>query len=150
MASLPWTLHRCVIRSAGEGHYRSEMPDLYPPPASLRLGLVFLFSLASLPGCSQTSPVAPARGAPTLSGYVYEVMLPGAGEPAIADVLITVTDEQGEASSARTDGAGFYSVRAATGAVVATASKDGYRTREARVDLTDSTVLNFSLRPTTD
>ena len=74
-------------------------------------------------------------------------MLPGAGEPPIADVLITVTDEDGAASSATTNGAGFYSVRAATGPVVVTASKEGYRTRLARFEVTDSTVLNFSLRP---
>ena len=83
-----------------------------------------------------------------LTGYVYEVMLPGAGEPPIADVVITVTEDDGETSSARTDGAGFYSVRAATGTVVVTASKEGYKTRQSRFDVTDSTVLNFSLRPT--
>jgi hypothetical protein len=83
-----------------------------------------------------------------LTGYVYEVMLPGAGEPPIADVVITVTEEDGETSSARTDSVGFYSVRAATGPVVVTASKDGYKTRQSRFDVTDSTVLNFSLRPT--
>ena len=77
-------------------------------------------------------------------------MLPGAGEPPIADVLITVTDERGEESSARTDDAGFYSVRAAVGAVVVTASKDGYKTREARFEVSDITVLNFSLRPAAD
>ena len=83
-----------------------------------------------------------------LSGYVYEVMLPGAGEPPITDVVITVTEEDGETSSAKTDSVGFYSVRAATGPVVVTASKDGYKTRQTRFDVTDSTVLNFSLRPT--
>ena len=83
-----------------------------------------------------------------LTGYVYEVMLPGAGEPPIADVVITLTEEDGETSSARTDSVGFYSVRAATGPVVVTASKDGYKTRQSRFDVTDSTVLNFSLRPT--
>ena len=83
-----------------------------------------------------------------LTGYVYQVMLPGAGEPPIADVVITVTEEDGETSSARTDSVGFYSVRAATGTVVVTASKDGYRTRQSRFEVTDSTVLNFSLKPT--
>ena len=83
-----------------------------------------------------------------LTGYVYEVMLPGAGEPPIADVVITVTEEDGETSSARTDSVGFYNVRAATGTVVVTASKDGYKTRQSRFDVTDSTVLNFALRPT--
>jgi hypothetical protein len=121
-----------------------------PLPACPRVGLAVLLSLSSLAGCSQSSPVAPASAPPTVSGYVYTVMLPGAGEPPIADVLITVTDEDGEASAARTDGAGFYSVRAAPGTVVVTASKDGYKTRQSRFDMTDSTVLNFSLRPTTD
>jgi len=31
---------------------------------------------------------------------------------------------------------------------VVTASKDGYKTRQSRFDVTDSTVLNFALRPT--
>ena len=83
-----------------------------------------------------------------LTGYVYEVMQPGAGEPPITNVEITVTEEDGETSSARTDGTGFYSVRAATGTVVVTASKEGFKTRQSRVELTDSTVLNFALRPT--
>ena len=77
-------------------------------------------------------------------------MLPGAGEPPIADVLITVTGEDGEESSGRTDEAGFYTVRAAIGAVVVTASKDGYKTREARFEVSESTVLNFSLRPSAE
>jgi hypothetical protein len=105
-----------------------------------------LLSCAFLAACGR-SPGAPAGATPLLTGYVYKVMLPGAGEPPIADVLITVADEDGEASSARTDDAGFYSVRAAVGAVVVTASKDGYKTREARFEVSDSTVLNFSLRP---
>jgi hypothetical protein len=144
------TLHEGVIRAAGERRYRSWVLAESPLPASPRLGLAVLLSLASLAGCSQSSPVAPASARPTVSGYVYEVMLPGAGEPPIADVLITVTEEDGEASSARTDGAGFYRVRAANGTVVVTASKEGYKTRQSRFDMTDSTVLNFSLRPTTD
>jgi len=105
-----------------------------------------LLSCAFLAACGR-SPGAPAGATPLLTGYVYKVMLPGAGEPPIADVLITVADENGEESSARTDEAGFYSVRAAVGAVVVTASKDGYKTREARFEVSDSTVLNFSLRP---
>ena len=85
-----------------------------------------------------------------LTGYVYVVMLPGAGEPPISGVLITVTQDDGGTSSARTDDAGFYRVAAATGSVVVTASKEGYRTRESRFDVTDSTVLNFALRPSSD
>jgi hypothetical protein len=123
------------------------VPDRYSLAGSKRLGLVLLFSLAFLPGCGQ-SPVAPGAATPRLTGYVYEVMLPGAGEPPIADVVITVREEDGETSTARTDGAGFYSVQAATGTVLVTASKDGYKTRQSRFEVTDSTVLNFSLRPT--
>lgn len=82
-----------------------------------------------------------------LTGFVYEVMLSGAGEPPIADVLITVTEVNGESSSAKTDGSGFYRVQASTGTVVVTASKEGYRTRQSTFDVTDSTVLNFALRP---
>ena len=133
--------------TAGERRYRSWVPDRYSLAASPRFGLAVLLSLAFLPGCGQ-SPVAPASAVPTLTGYVYEVMQPGAGEPPIADVVITVTEDDGETSSARTDSAGFYSVRAATGTVVVTASKDGYKTRQSRFDVTDSTVLNFSLKPT--
>jgi hypothetical protein len=133
--------------TGGERRYRSCVLDRHSPAALSRLGLAVLLSLAFLPGCGQ-SPVAPGSAAPMLTGYVYEVMLPGAGEPPIADVVITVTEEDGETSSARTDGAGFYSVRAATGPVVVTAAKDGYKTRQSRFDVTDSTVLNFSLRPT--
>jgi hypothetical protein len=40
-----------------------------------------------------------------------------------------------------------YSVRAAMGMVVVTAAKPGYETRQSRSDVTESTVLNFSLRP---
>ena len=82
-----------------------------------------------------------------LTGFVYEVMLSGAGEPAIADATITVTEPDGDSSSAKTDGAGFYSVQASTGTVVVTASKEGYKTRQSTFDVTDSTVLNFALRP---
>jgi len=121
--------------------------ERYSLAASPGLGLALLLSLAFLPGCGQ-SPVAPDGAVPMLTGYVYEVMLPGAGEPPIADVVITVTEEDGEASTARTDSAGFYSIRAAAGPVVVTASKDGYKTRQSRFDVTDNTVLNFALRPT--
>jgi len=115
----------------------------------LAVCLAVLSSCAALGACGG-SPVAPAGAPPLLTGYVYKVMLPGAGEPPIADVLITVTDDDGAESSARTDDAGFYSVRAAVGAVVVTASKDGYKTREARFEVSDSTVLNFSLRPSAE
>lgn len=118
-------------------------------PSSLAVCLAVLSSCAALGACGG-SPVAPAGAPPLLTGYVYKVMLPGAGEPPIADVLITVTDDDGAESSARTDDAGFYSVRAAVGAVVVTASKDGYKTREARFEVSDSTVLNFSLRPSAE
>jgi hypothetical protein len=124
-----------------------DRPPLAAPP---RLAVTILLSLLFLPGCGRSSPTAPASAGPTVSGYVYEVMLPGSGEPPIADVLITVTDDTGEATTGKTDGAGFYSVGAATGTVVVTASKDGYKSRQARFDVTDSTVLNFALRPTSD
>ena len=85
-----------------------------------------------------------------ISGYVYEVMTPGAGEPPLADVLITVNDEDGAEATALSDPTGFYNVPAVTGPVVVTAAKSGFKTRQSRFDITDSTVLNFSLKPATE
>ena len=70
-----------------------------------------------------------------------------AGEPPIADAVITLRDAQGAESTAKSDRRGFYLIRASLGEVVVTAAKDGYNTRESRFDVTDSTVLNFGLTP---
>jgi hypothetical protein len=114
---------------------------------SLRLLLAAVPVLALLPGCGRESPVAPTGGPLMISGYIYKQMTPG-GEPPIADVLITVRHAGGVETTTSSDGRGFYSVRTATGTVVVTAARDGYETGESRFDVTDSTVLNFSLMPT--
>ena len=110
-----------------------------------------------LSGCSdQISPVSPTNNASTasvaadapvmISGYVYqEASL--AGEPPIADAVITLRDAQGAESTAKSDRRGFYLIRASPGEVVVSAAKEGYNTRESRFDVTDSTVLNFGLAP---
>jgi hypothetical protein len=101
--------------------------------------------LALLPACGRDSPVAPSSSPPMISGYIYLQMTRGSGEPPIANVLITVRHAGGAETMTSSDGRGFYSVRTATGTVVVTATKNGYETGEFRFDVTDSTVLNFSL-----
>jgi hypothetical protein len=83
-----------------------------------------------------------------ISGYIYEQMMPGSREPPIADAVITVRDAAGVEAAALSDRRGYYRVRAITGIVVVTAAKQGYQTRESQFEVTDSTVLNFSLMPT--
>jgi hypothetical protein len=106
-----------------------------------------LLAIAVLTGCGQQSPVSPTGDSLIVSGYVYREMTAGSGEPALADVVITLRDEDGDESTAVSDRRGFYRVRAAAGEVVVRAAKDGYSTRESRFEVTDSTVLNFSLTP---
>jgi hypothetical protein len=105
-------------------------------------------ALAVLTGCRSPSPLAPDKAPPMLTGYVYEA-LTAVGEPPIADVVITVRDAFGVDATVMSDRSGFYSVRAPMGAVTVTATKPGYETREARFEIADSIVLNFSLRPLT-
>ena len=116
-----------------------------------------LVTLLLLSGCGdQISPVSPTTNASTasaaadvplvISGYVYqEASL--AGEPPIADAVITLKDAQGAENTAKSDRRGFYLIRASLGAVVVTAAKEGYNTRESQFEVTDSTVLNFGLAP---
>ena len=109
-----------------------------------------LLGLGLVAGCSRQSPVAPASASPMISGYTYEDMVPGAGEPPLANVSITVTDASGVETTTLSDRRGFYSVRTALGTVVVTAAKAGYTTRQSRFEVADSTVLNFSMRPAVD
>ena len=118
--------------------------------ASRRLRLVVLLTLVSVPGCAGSSPIAPGSAAPMISGYVYLSFTPDTGEPPLADVVITVRDSTGAETTAVSDGRGYYRVRAAMGVVVVTASKQGYETRQSRFDVAESTVLNFSMKPTLD
>ena len=116
--------------------------------ASRRLRLVVLLALVSVPGCGGSSPLAPGSGPPTISGYVYLSFTPDTGEPPLEDVLITVRDSTGAETTTVSGRSGYYRVRAAMGTVVVTASKPGYETRQSRFDVRESTVLNFSLKPT--
>ena len=116
-----------------------------------------LVTLLFLSGCGdQISPVSPTNNASTasaaadaplvISGFVYqEASL--AGEPPIADAVITLRDAQGAERTAMSDRRGFYLIRTPLGEVVVTASKQGYNSSESRFDVTDSTVLNFGLTP---
>jgi hypothetical protein len=121
---------------------------------SLKHTWAILFALVVVTGCSDhSSPVSPtstgsdARTAALMvSGYVYR-QASDVGEPPIADVLITLRDDQGAERTTTTDRRGFYSVRATAGEVVVIAAKDGYNPRESRFEVTDSTVLNFGLEP---
>jgi hypothetical protein len=114
---------------------------------SSRLLSALVLALAVVPGCAGQSPVSPTSDQPIVSGYVYQQMIPGSGEPPIADAVITVRDAHGTESTASSDRRGFYQIEATVGEVVVTATKDGYTTRESRFDVTDDTVLNFSLAP---
>jgi len=123
------------------------MPRRDRSAASLGFFPAALCLFAILSGCSSVSPVSPTTGPLMVTGYVYQRMTQGSGEPPIADALISLKDEDGAEFTARSDDRGYYRIRATAGAVVMTAAKDGYKTRESRFDVTDSTVLNFGLAP---
>jgi len=127
------------------------MPGRNPFTASL---VAVPLALMVLTGCDGRSPASPSRdglvvseSGLTVSGYVYQAPAPDSGEPPIADALITLRDAAGTESTAVSDRRGFYRVRGTASEVVVRAAKEGYRTRESRFDLTESTVLNFSLTP---
>ena len=110
--------------------------------------------LTVLPGCDGQSPVSPSssrlmvsESGLTVSGYVYQSLARDSGEPPIADALITLRDATGIESTALSDFRGFYRVQGTASEVVVSVAKEGYSTRESRFDLTESTVLNFSLTP---
>ena len=125
--------------------------------ASLPAVAAVMLALLGLSACGeQASPVSPTNNASAareaanvplmISGYVYQEVS-SAGEPPIADAVITLRDAQGAESTAVSDRRGYYRINAALGEVVVTATKEGYNTRESRFDVTDSTVLNFGLAP---
>jgi Carboxypeptidase regulatory-like domain len=115
--------------------------------ASLGFFLTAGFLLAILSGCGRVSPASPTAAQLMVTGYVYQRMIQGSGEPPIADALVSLRNEDGVEFTARSDERGFYRIRATAGEVVMTAAKEGYTTRESRFDVTDSTVLNFGLAP---
>jgi len=126
------------------------MAGRYTFAASRRLRLVALLTLPVVPACSGSSPVAPGSRPPTISGYVYLSFTPDTGEPPLADVVIAVRDSTGSETTTVSDRSGYYNLRAAMGMVVVTASKPGYETRQTRFDVAESTVLNFSMKPTVE
>ena len=81
-----------------------------------------------------------------VSGYVYK-QASSAGEPAIADAVITLRDAQGAESTALSDRRGYYWIPVTPGEVVIRAAKEGYNTSESHFEVTHSTVLNFGLAP---
>src|SRR5215203_3042095 len=110
--------------------------------------------LVVLPGCDGRSPVSPSsdrlmvtESGLTVSGYVYQALARDSGEPPIGNALVTLRDAAGTEHTALSDRRGFYTVRGSASEVVVSVAKEGYSKRESRFDLTESTVLNFSLSP---
>ena len=112
-----------------------------------RLDLVVAGVVAAAVGCGGQVPSAPDVGLLTISGHVYQQETVEAGEPRLADVLITVQEEDGSPRTVMSNGVGFYTVAVRAGTIWITASKVGYATRVSTFDFSDSTVLNFSLTP---
>ena len=135
------------------------MPGRNPFAESWQRSAAVALVLVVLAGCDGRTPVSPSSEGVsgvtvspssdglTVSGYVYQALTRDAGEPPIADALITLRDASGTESTALTDRRGFYKVRGTASEVVVSVVKEGYSTRESRFDLTESTVLNFSLTP---
>ena len=133
------------------------MSSQHTPAGSLTSVWAVMLTLLVLSACGgQASPVSPTNNASSateaanaplmISGYVYREVS-SAGEPPIADAVITLRDAQGAESTAMSDGRGYYRINATVGEVIVTATKEGYNTRESRFEVTDSTVLNFGLAP---
>ena len=99
-------------------------------------------------GCGRQLPALPGLGFVTISGFVYQEGTAEGGEPRLAEALITVQQVEGSPRTATSDAHGFYTVSVMSGPVSITASKSGYVARASQVDVSDDTVLNFSLMPT--
>ena len=97
------------------------------------------------PPTNNASTASAAADAPLVISGDEDQEASLAGEPPIADAVITLRDARGAENTTKSDRRGFYLIRAAIGEVVVTAAKEGYNTRESRFDVTDSTVLNFGL-----
>jgi carboxypeptidase family protein len=100
-------------------------------------------------GCGNPMPTAPDAFL-TISGHIYQQETPEFGEPGLSQVLVTVQESGGTTRTAQTNGAGFYVVSVRIGTVSVIASKEGYTTGGANFDLSNNTVLNFSLTPIAD
>jgi carboxypeptidase family protein len=109
------------------------------------VGLVIAGVGACALGCGGQLPAAPGVG--LLSGHVYQLGTPDAGEPILTNVMITVQEADGSPQTVMSNGVGFYAVAVRAGTISITASKVGYATRVSSFDLSNSTVLNLSLTP---
>jgi hypothetical protein len=83
----------------------------------------------------------------SLSGWVYEMETPTAGEPALGGVLVEVTNKDGSIESDLTADDGSYRVLLRPGRVRVTVSKKGYAPESSDLHVLSDIVLNFSLRP---
>lgn len=117
---------------------RGRLPSFGVVIASVSVGAL---------GCGGQLPTAPDVGRLTISGHIYQLGRPDAGEPRLANVVISVQEADGSPQTVMSNGLGFYSVAVRAGTISITASKIGYATRVSSFDLSDSTVLNFSLKP---
>lgn len=104
-----------------------------------------LSSFAILSSACGRLPNAPTDQPPTLSGRVYQTATPGFGTPLLSHVLITIEPADGSQRTAVTNDEGFYTLSATAGPIAITAAKAGYETKRSQFDLSNDTVLNFSL-----
>ena len=93
---------------------------------------------------STQQPTAPEDAA-AITGQIYDNAT--GVDRAIPDALVEVNQSDGSSLTATTNANGFYRIVARRGAVTITASKDGYESTQWQFDLTNDTVLNFSLSP---
>lgn len=122
-----------------------------PAPATPRhrrhaTGVLVLVALGLLANCGQ-SPHSPTATPRMVSGHVYQFGATEFGEPMLADVLITIEQADGVLLTARTNATGFYAIWATGGVISISATKPGFRAKRTQFELTDDTVLNFSLTP---
>ena len=90
-------------------------------------------------------PAAPAIELVTISGRVYASTAPG--YPPIGDAIIEVNEADGASATVASEGDGFYRVSVRRGSITITSWKDGFEPKQLQFDVSNYTVLNFSLDP---
>jgi hypothetical protein len=113
-----------------------------------RLTLCLLLVVIGL-GCDRASPLSPDAGLVTITGYVYFQNSSG-GEPMIHNAVIAVEDDSGSRTQAASRPDGFYTISVKPGRISITASKEGFEAKVIQAEVSDDTVLNFSLTPMTE